>query len=399
MLNIGSGRRLRDVQPKSLADGLPRVEITAARFPRLPRADTVSLKGASLAMNLRVLLCLGMLSAVPLGARNKTDILIMKNGDHLTCEIKSLDSGVLYVSLDYILGTSSLQWSKVARIESKQLFIVKTQDGRVYTSTLNTAETGPERPMQISVQASPERTDTLNRSEVVNIGETSPKVWQRFNGSIDSNIIFSKANSNTQYSLNANAQYVQQRWNAGSTFSSTLSNSSGAMLASRDDLGFTVMHLLRWNNYYYGGLADFLQSSEQGIQLQTSLGGGIGRYLKHTNRASVSLLGGLAWQGTNYDQAKKAGPTQNVVSALVVADLRFFRFNKTTLDVTGTLYPALNDPGRVRFNTNASYYIKLFSNLSWNFSFYGNWDNRAPPGFASSDYGTSSGLTWTFGSR
>jgi hypothetical protein len=351
-------------------------------------------------MNLRVLLCcFGMLSAVPLGARDKTDILIMKNGDHLTCEIKSLDSGVLYVSLDYILGTSSLQWSKVARIESKQLFIVKTQDGRVYTSTLNTAETGPERPMQISVQASPERTDTLNRSEVVNIGETSPRVWQRFNGSIDSNIIFSKANSNTQYSLNANAQYVQQRWNAGSTFSSTLSNSSGATLASRDDLGFTAMRLLRWNNYYYGGLADFLQSSEQGIQLQTSLGGGIGRYLKHTNRASVSLLGGLAWQGTNYDQAKKAGPTQNVVSALVVADLRVFRFNKTTLDVTGTLYPALNDPGRVRFNTNASYYIKLFSNLSWNFSFYGSWDNRAPPGFASSDYGTSSGLTWTFGSR
>jgi hypothetical protein len=72
-----------------------------------------------------------MLSALPLGARDKTDVLIMNNGDHLTCEIKSLDSGVLYVSLDYILGTSSLQWSKVARIESKQLFIVKTQDGSV----------------------------------------------------------------------------------------------------------------------------------------------------------------------------------------------------------------------------------------------------------------------------
>ena len=146
-------------------------------------------------------------------------------------------------------------------------------------------------------------------------------------------------------------------------------------------------------------MADFLQSSEQGIQLQTSLGGGIGRYLKNTNRASISLLGGLAWQGTKYDQAKKPGPTQNVVSALILADLKFFSFNKTTLDVTATLYPALNDPGHVRFNSNASYYIKLFGNLSWNLSFYGNWDSRPPPGFASSDYGTSSGLTWTFGSR
>src|SRR5215472_12288722 len=313
------------------------------------------LKGAWRDMKLGILLCIGILAAAPLGARDKTDVLIMKNGDHLTCEIKSLDSGVLYVSLDYILGTSSLQWSKVARIESKQLFILKTQDGSVHTGTLNTVEAGPERPVQIRVEGTPEQAKTVDRSQVVNIGETSPKVWQRFNGSIDSGIIFSKANLNTQYSLNANAQYMQERWNASSMFSSTLSNSSGAAVASRNDLSFAGMHLLRWNNYYYGGLADFLQSSEQGIQLQTSLGGGIGRYLKNTNHATLSVLTGAAWQNTKYDEAKRTGPTQQVVSALVVGDLKLFRVNKTTLDVTATLYPALNAPGRVRFNTNASY--------------------------------------------
>jgi hypothetical protein len=30
---------------------------------------------------------------------------------------------------------------------------------------------------------------------------------------------------------------------------------------------------------------------------------------------------------------------------------------------------------RVQFKTNATYYIKLMSNLSWNVSFYGNWDS------------------------
>jgi hypothetical protein len=54
-------------------------------------------------------------------------------------------------------------------------------------------------------------------------------------------------------------------------------------------------------------------------------------------------------------------------------------------------FPALSVPGRVRFDTNASYYVKLFSNLSWNASFYGNWDNQPPQGFSGSDYGTSSG--------
>ena len=61
--------------------------------------------------------------------------------------------------------------------------------------------------------------------------------------------------------------------------------------------------------------------------------------------------------------------------------------------------PGISEPGRIRANTNASYYIKLFSDLSWNFSFYGNWDNQPPPTLSGSDYGTSSGLSWTFGNR
>ena len=60
-------------------------------------------------------------------------------------------------------------------------------------------------------------------------------------------------------------------------------------------------------------------------------------------------------------------------------------------------FPALSEPGRARFATNASYYIKMFKNLSWNVSFYGNWDNRPPANFSGSDYGSSSGITWTFG--
>ena len=144
-------------------------------------------------------------------------------------------------------------------------------------------------------------------------------------------------------------------------------------------------------------VADFLQSSEQGISLQSTLGGGVGRYFKNTNRASISLIGGAAWQNTNYQQAIVPGSKQNLIAALFYAEAKFFRFSKSNFDATATLLPALSDPGRVRFGTNATYYFKIFSDLKWNVSFYGNWDNRPPPGFSGSDYGTSSGLSWTFG--
>ena len=88
---------------------------------------------------------------------------------------------------------------------------------------------------------------------------------------------------------------------------------------------------------------------------------------------------------------------QNLWAGLIYADARFFRFSKTSFSADATLLPAFSDPGRLRFATNAAYYIKITSNLKWNISFYGNWDNQPPENLSGSDYGTSSGLSWTFG--
>ncbi len=352
-------------------------------------------------MNSRALFfCVALiLTGGPLLARDKTDVLVMRNGDHLTGEVKGLNSGVLYVSMDYILGTSSVQWSRVDHIESKQLFIVKTQDGSVHVGTLSTADAVEGRPVQIEVVEENDQKIVVDRSRVVQMDETSDKFWQRFNGSINSGIIYSKGNQNTQYSLTSDVVYPRERWSAGSSLNSTLSNSSGSSASTRNQLGFNGQRLLRWDNWFYEGLGIFLQSSEQEIKLQTSLGAGVGRYFKHTNRAQVAVVGGFAWQNTNYNQTAVTQRAQNVAAGMIATEMKFFKFNKTNLNVTASLLPALSEPGRVHFNLTTSYYVKLFSNLTWNVSFYGNWDNQPPPGFSGSDYGTSSGLGWTFGNR
>jgi putative salt-induced outer membrane protein YdiY len=354
-----------------------------------------------LIMNTRMktrFLCLtiALLLTVPLYARDKTDVMVMTNGDRLTCEVKGLDAGVLYVSFDYIDGTASVNWSKVARLESKQLFVVKTEGGAVYTGTLRTPDTPTDRPVKIQVLAA-EKEDVFDRSQIVQMVATSDKFWQRFNGDVSFGVIYSKGNQSTEYSLGSQTAYVRERWTALADFNSNLSSSSGTSASTRNAVNFGGRHLLRWNDWFYAGLGAFLQSSEQGIALQSTVGGGIGRYFKNTNRTSISLLLGPAWQNTEYKQSDVPVNNQNVAAAIVYGQAQFFKFSKTNLNVTAALLPALSDPGRVRFNTNASYYIKIVSNLKWNVSFYGNWDNRPPPGFSGSDYGTSSGLSWTFG--
>jgi len=342
-----------------------------------------------------IVLSVFLLLSLPVLAREKTDVLVMKNGDHLTGEIKGLDEGVLYVSFDYILGTSSMQWSKVAYLQSKQLFIVKTTDGSVYTGTLSTAESEEKRPVKIEVVESSNKQTELPRTEVVKMSQTSESFWQRFSGDIDTGIQYSKGNEATQYNLGADLAYLRERWAADASYNSTLSSSSGAeSAATRNQLTLSGMRLLPSKNWFYSGIGTFLQSSTQDIQLQTNLGGGIGRYLKNSNHTQIALLAGLAWQRTSYQES--VAP-QDVGAALLGAQVKFFRFNKTNLSITASAFPALSEPGRIFVNTNATYYIKITGDLSWNISFYGNWDNQPPNHFNGSDYGMSSGLSYSFG--
>ena len=103
------------------------------------------------------------------------------------------------------------------------------------------------------------------------------------------------------------------------------------------------MKLLRWNNWFYAGSAAFLQSSVQEISLQTTLGGGIGRYLKNTNRASIYVLGGLGWQNVGYTQNTPDQGTQNTAVAFVSTEIKAFKFKKTNLDISASLLPAISD--------------------------------------------------------
>src|SRR5215469_3722897 len=215
-------------------------------------------------MNVRLLILSSLfLLASPLLGRDKTDIMIMKNGDRMTCGIKGLDAGVLYVDFDYIDGTASVDWSKVARLESTQLFVVKTEDGSVYTGTLRTPETPAGRPVKIQVMGTAEQENFIERSQIVRMIGTSDRFWERFNGALSFGVIYSKGNQSTQYTLGSQTAYIRERWAAQASFNSNLSSSTGTTASTRNSVGFSATHLLPPKNWFYAGIGGFLQSSTQ----------------------------------------------------------------------------------------------------------------------------------------
>jgi Protein of unknown function, DUF481 len=356
--------------------------------------------GTRRAMNIRVIVfSFTLLSSSYLFARDTKDVIVMKNGDRMTCEIKGLSAGVLSVRLKYVQGAIGVQWSEVASLDSNQLFLVQTESGTVYTGTLSTAGTSGERPVTIEVASVPEKEVEISKPQIVRLDQTDERFWRKLSGTITTGILYSKGNEATQYNIASEVDYRKARWSSEASFNSNFSSGSSANVSTRNQIDTSSMRLLRWNNWFYSGTGSFLQSSVQGIDLQTNLGGGIGRYLKNSNQTTLYVLGGLGWQNVQYKSYTPNQAAQNTATALVAAELKVFRFKKTDLDVSTLVLPEISQAGRVRTNANASYYIKLVGELSWNLSFYGNWDNQPPPTLKGSNYGSSSGLSWRFGNR
>lgn len=345
---------------------------------------------------LSALVCL----AYPAFSRDKTDVIVMKNGDRFTCEVKRIEGGVLKAEFDYVDGTVAIDWLKVARLESTALFLVQLQDGSMYSGKVITPETLSGIPVKMEIQPNHTKESlTVDKSNVVRLTQTSESFLRRFNGSLTIGALYSKGNSTTQYNVGSELDYQQTRWGSRLGYDSNLSSSTGAETATRNQVDLSAYRLLPWKNYFYSGSGAFLQSSVQGIQNQTNLALGVGRYLKNTNRVRFTVLGGFGWQRTAYLESLATQQAQDVAVGLISFNLEAFNFKKSRLNAEASVVPALTEPGRLFYKTNLAYYFKLFGKIDWNFSFYGNWDTRPPPHFQGSDYGSSTGLSWTFGNR
>jgi hypothetical protein len=338
--------------------------------------------------------------AYPAFSRDKTDVIVMKNGDRFTCEVKRIEGGVLEADFDYVDGTVSIDWLKVARLESTALFLIQLQDGSIYSGKVITPEALNSIPVKIEIRPNDSQESlAVDKSQVVRVTQTSESFLRRFSGRLSIGAQYSKGNSTTQYTVGSELGYQQTRWGSKLAYNSNLSSSTGAETATRNQIDSSAYRLFPWKNYFYGGTWAFLQSSVQGIEAQTNLALGVGRYLKNTNRIRFTAFGGLGWQRTRYVPSIATEQAQNVGVAVISLDLEAFRFKKTRLNANATVVPAVTDLGRLFYRTNLAYYLKLFGKVDWNFSFYGNWDTRPPPSFKGSDYGSSTGLSWTFGNN
>src|SRR5213596_1013308 len=74
--------------------------------------------------------------ACPLFGKRKDDVVIMKNGDTFTGEIKGLQHGELIFKSDYMKDSVHLDWAQVQTLQSKDIYIVGLSNGERLTGMI-----------------------------------------------------------------------------------------------------------------------------------------------------------------------------------------------------------------------------------------------------------------------
>ena len=325
-------------------------------------------------------------------AKRNDDVVILKNGDRLTGEIKSLQRGELKFKASYMADAVRLDWLKVERLESKDRYLIVLTDGQLFTDFLRLSPAnGAADNFFIGGEKSAIR---VRQMAVLKITPVEAGFLRQLEGTIDFGFSFTSGNDQYQMEFYASATYRRQDHSLTASLDSVFSGQPKGTSSARNQFNLDYRKQLS-PKWYAGGLFDLLRSDQQSLSLRTTVGGLIGRNLRQTERTRISIFGGLAGTRENYS-APTGRPQTTNADALAGLDFSTFRFSTTDISSRFMLYPSLTTPGRMRMQFKSDLRIKLVKDLHWGFHFYENFDSKPPVEADKNDLGISASLGWKF---
>jgi hypothetical protein len=317
----------------------------------------------------------------------KTDVVVLKNGDHLTGEVSELDRGRLTFKTDD-MGTLAIEWDKIRSVTATATFDVEDVQGHRYVGSLQPGPTGSE--LRIG---SGEGAPTVALARVIRMRRIGATFWQRLNGSLD---VGTSYNASQLFNFDAAGELSTERPGFGITAnaSSTISSQPGAEDTRRSTLSLAYERRFpdRWVALIRGQLE---QNRELGFDLRSSAAAGGGRYL--VQNARDSLLAGLGLS-VNREKPTEGESITNVEALAFVAYDRF-SYDFPNLDVSVGLrgFTSLSESGRHRLEVDAQLKRELVKDFYATLRGYDSYDSRPPTeGARRNDYGVTFALGWSF---
>lgn len=324
----------------------------------------------------------------------------LKNGDHLTGSIVSMDGKKLVLKTTYA-GDVPIDWAEVTEFSSDKQPLVITKADKQLVSGSVTSE-GPT-----VLVTTPQGVQTLPRADLATMRSPAdqaayekslhPGMLEGWTGGGNFGLALARGNSettNVALGFNALRKTTTDAWivNAASIY--TTDGKLGT--TSANQLGGLIRydHNLSRRLFAYGvfsGMYDELQL----LNYRIMPGGGLGFHAIATPATTLDFLGGLGYTRESYYDG-----TINNLFTLTVGDEFAHKITETT-SITQNLYylPSLNDTSNYRINFSVGIATKLNGWMTANANFLDQYVNQPVPGNKYNDILFTTGLGFTFGAK
>lgn len=331
------------------------------------------------------LLLLGL--AAPAAADPKTDLVVLKNGDHLTGEIRRLTRGKLRVKTDD-MGTVDIEWDKIESLTAKGLFEIEDLQGGLYFGPL---ETVPGAGLQVATATGIQTVPLLS---VVRIMMIKASFWKRLSGSVDLGAGYTKSSDLAQFNGEVKVKFTRPSFFAEFDASSFIQRQEGVEDTTRNSTSLSYTRTFENRQFAVGRLsAD--QNRELGYDLRAGVSAAWGRYFLRSQGNEILGAAGLYVNR----EVPVDGEAVNNLEALFALDWANFSYDfpKTDIEIRSILIVGLTDWGRYRVDLDGRVDRELFSDFHLVLKGFYNYDSQPPTeGASKDDYQFSLALGYTF---
>ena len=319
----------------------------------------------------------------------KEDIVVLKNGDYITGEVKGMEFARLSYSTD-AMKTLSIEWDELKYIKAKETFRIEMEDGTDFSGSLDSDSLTGTLIIKFKSYSY-----NISFEKVVKITPIKESFADRLQFTADLGFSYTKASEVAQLTTNADGSYRSWEFYHELSLNSIITTTSDTNKSENIDFRWNSsrFYLYKW---FLNGFIGGQRNTELGLNLRLLIGAGGGKDVFRTNTNLLSAAGGF--QVTQEWNKEKAGSTTNL-EGLLYARHKKFQYDDPEIDWTTTLliYPGITTWGRIRLNFNTSVRWEIFTDFFWRLTFYDNYDSQPPTeGASKNDFGITLSFGWKY---
>jgi hypothetical protein len=322
--------------------------------------------------------------------RDKSDVVTLRNGSHISGDIISLEYGVLTLNTDDA-GKIHIEWPAIRSVSSKFAFAVERRGGAKFYGVIATSQDGASL-----VIGSGAAVSQIPMTDVERISRYSFSFWNRINGNLAVGFTYTKANDTTVGSVTFNSYYRSSDIDGALAFNSNTTKTSSGGDTYRAALTSTVL-FLRQSRNFWGLVGSLERDQELGIDGRLVGGAVLGRNFVQASYTEVRGVAGLV---VTQESVTGNSAQQTSLEAVLGANWRVFKFSDPEISLTWGvwLYPSLTEAHRYRGNSNLSLSHRFAGDFTLGLTAYWSADSHPPdPTAEKSDYGLTFNLGYEFG--